>query len=358
MTTDRVLALSLRPTRLDDLVGQDNVRKLLKEQLESGRVPHFFILAGPVGSGKTTLARILARTLQSPTRREPVPDGPNYDIQEINAANRNGVDDVRDLVAKMRYRPVAPSTAKVVILDEAHQLTNPAQNALITETEDVPDHVFYIFCTSNVSKIISALKSRAFIIQPLPLDTVSTRQLLQKAAVSAKFEGDLDALVNALDTNEITSPRLILQAAERYFGGSNATDSVYFTEGSSLDTMGLCRNVSGGNWKGAAEILTKATKADVYMLRSCVLGYMKSTLLKCSGSKALTLAKAMDMIGKCPLDDTIAYPMFLASICQACEIMSVSKTSPVKDSAPNKKVKLVKKTATEMSNVTDNGSKV
>src|SRR4051794_1808865 len=114
----RVLALSMRPKSLDELVGQDKMVECISNQFATGRMPHFYLISGPIGSGKTTFARILARDLLHPA-----------EIEEINAANKTGVDDVRALVDKMRYKPVHPKKNRVVILDEAHQLSNSAQNA-------------------------------------------------------------------------------------------------------------------------------------------------------------------------------------------------------------------------------------
>ena len=163
MKRKRVLA-ELRPTTLAALVGQDALKDTLERQLESGRLPHLFVIGGPTGSGKTTLARILARRIDGFT-------------QELNAANTNGVDDMRRLVESMQYKPLPPHKSRTVILDEAHQLTVPAQNVLLTEVEDAPEHVFYIFCTSNPGKLIAPLRRRAFLVTPQPLDAANVSRL-------------------------------------------------------------------------------------------------------------------------------------------------------------------------------------
>lgn len=326
---DRVLALSMRPKSLNELVGQDALIETLNSQFLSNRIPHFFIISGFPGAGKTTLARIIAMILQSPNQFSesiknlddlPWKDYKKLDIHEINAANKNGIDDVRQIVEMMKYQPMAPSRAKIVILDEAHQLTTPAQNALLTETEDVAKHVYYIFCTSALTKILPALQRRAYIISPKPLSSDCVIELLAKAKERIGFTETICPLEEALKLHDIRSPGLVLQAAERFFSGMSAQDSVLSSaENTSLDTMAICRAAAKGDWKICSNLMKDITKSDVVMMRSCLLGYMKTIILKSVGPKAINIAKAMQIIASAPLDEIVALPAFISALCLACE---------------------------------------
>lgn len=330
IATDRVLALSMRPKLLVDCVGQDELTSTLHTQFATGRIPHFFIIHGNVGAGKTTLARILALALQkdpsNPDRLNITPEDwtsyKKYDINEINAANRNGIDDIRSIVETMKYQPMLPSRSKVVIMDEAHQLTSAAQNALITETEDVSKHVYYIFCTSALSKIIPALQRRAYMISPKPLSPDDTFILLQKAATYTNFEEDVIPLHEALTMNSVTSPGLILQAAEKFFTGIPPNEAIYNNESCKVDTMAICRAVASGSWKDAAGLLKPVNKGDVNMIKNCVMGYLKTALLGSLNNKALTIAKAIRVLSE---DSSDCLPTFLANMCVACEHIKSAK---------------------------------
>lgn len=324
-SSDRVMALSMRPKLLEDLVGQEENVNTLSAQFATGRIPHFYIIHGPVGAGKTTLARIISLVLQTPNPQdfklteEDWQNYKKYDIHEINAANKNGIDDVRSLVEIMKYQPLPPSKSKVVILDEAHQLTNPAQNALITETEDVSKHVYYIFCTSAVNKIIPALQRRAYLLTPKSLDDEAIIELINKAKEKFNFEGEIDQLIEALQLYSVRSPGLILQAAEKYFIGISAMEAVFSSESCKLDTMAICRAIVNGCWKDATNQLKNATKSDTLMIKACILGYLKSIIVKSIGTKAISVAKAIKSITETSNEDSEALPSLLAGICFACE---------------------------------------
>lgn len=327
--TDRVLSLSLRPKTIGDCVGQENMTILLENQFNSGRIPHFFIIHGPIGSGKTTLARILGLALQMDPAEgekrlhlseETWANYRRYEIREVNAANTNGIDDIRAIIEGMRYKPIAPSRARIVIMDEAHQITAPAQNTLLTETEDVANHVYYIFCTSNLTKIIPALQRRAYIINTSPLTTPDITALIERAKKAVAAEEPTEPLIKALADNGVTSPGLILQAAEKYFNGVPAEEAVLNTDVTGIDTMGICRAMCKGAWPAAAQLLKPISKTDIVPIKYAVSGYLKSVLLNSTGKRVYSIAHSITSIMDDKNNDSI--PLFLSAMCMACLEMS------------------------------------
>lgn len=143
------LANRYRPQTLDDVVEQDVIKKTLKRQIERGTFQRAILFCGPAGCGKTTNARIFAKEI----------NGGNNSYIEINAAVRNRVEDIRDLVEDAQFVPIG-STYKVYIVDECHMLTVQAWNAFLKLLEETPKHVVFILCTTDPQKIIDTVLSR------------------------------------------------------------------------------------------------------------------------------------------------------------------------------------------------------
>ncbi len=161
---------TFRPTSFDTVVRQEHVVRILKNQIESGKVGHAYLFCGPRGTGKTTLAKIFARAIncESPVNGSPCGKCPtckalsgsgSLDISEIDAASNNGVDEMRDLREKVQYPPVA-GKYKVYIIDEVHMLTQSAFNAVLKTLEEPPRHAVFILATTEPQKIPATILSR------------------------------------------------------------------------------------------------------------------------------------------------------------------------------------------------------
>ncbi len=182
-----VLARKYRPQRFQDLTGQEHVVRTLVNALKSGRVAHAFLFTGPRGCGKTTSARILARALNCEKGPTPEPcgvcgpcvdiaAGNDIDVQEIDAASNNGVDDVRSLREAAKYLP-ARDRYKIYIVDEVHMLSGAAFNALLKTLEEPPGHIKFLLATTDPQKLPATILSRVqrHNIQLVPLGKIAAR---------------------------------------------------------------------------------------------------------------------------------------------------------------------------------------
>src|SRR5579863_2431928 len=187
----RVLARKYRPTDFTGLIGQEALVRTLSNAFATGRIAHAFMLTGVRGVGKTTTARIIARALNcigpDGKRTEPtihpcgvcepcisISDSRNVDVQEMDAASRTGIDDVREIIEGVRYAPAA-ARYKVYIIDEVHMLSKQAFNGLLKTLEEPPPHVKFIFATTEVRKVPVTVLSRC---QRFDLRRIETPELV------------------------------------------------------------------------------------------------------------------------------------------------------------------------------------
>ncbi|MGI9658667.1 MAG: DNA polymerase III subunit gamma/tau [Gaiellaceae bacterium] len=163
-----------RPQSFDDVVGQDDVVRTLRNAIEQDKLRQAYLFSGPRGTGKTSLARILAKALnceQGPTASPcgvctsctGVAAGNSLDVIEMDAASQRGIDDVREIRERAVLQPV--SRYKIYILDEAHQLTKDAFNALLKLIEEPPPHLLFVFCTTELDKMLATVRSRCQTLQ-------------------------------------------------------------------------------------------------------------------------------------------------------------------------------------------------
>jgi DNA polymerase-3 subunit gamma/tau len=159
-----------RPQDFDDVVGQEGVVRTLKNAIASDQVRQAYLFAGPRGTGKTSMARILAKALNCVQGPTPTPDkvcnacvtianGTSLDVVEMDAASQRGIDDIREIRERVVLQP-AEGRYKVYILDEAHQLTDAAWNALLKVIEEPPPHLVFVFCTTDIAKVLPTVRSR------------------------------------------------------------------------------------------------------------------------------------------------------------------------------------------------------
>jgi DNA polymerase-3 subunit gamma/tau len=206
----RVLARKYRPQSFEDLLGQDALVRTLQNAFAQNRIHHAFVLTGVRGVGKTTTARIIAKGLNcigpdgtgGPTMQpcgvcdncRSIAEDRHVDVLEMDAASRTGIDDVREIIESVRYRPVS-ARYKVFIVDEVHMLSKNAFNALLKTLEEPPEHVKFIFATTEIRKVPVTVLSRCQRFDLKRIDASVLMTLFNKVTVAEKIAVEDEALL-------------------------------------------------------------------------------------------------------------------------------------------------------------------
>jgi DNA polymerase-3 subunit gamma/tau len=239
-----VLARKYRPQKFSEVIGQEHVTRTLQNAIEQGRTAHGYIFSGHRGIGKTTVARILAAALNCrsglPKEDHPVPEpcgvcescteiraGNAVDVIEIDAATNRGIDEIRELREAARYRP-ARDRFKIYILDEAHQITDAAFNALLKTLEEPPDHIVFMLATTQPEDIPQTIRSRCqhFSFRAVKFDAIVAQ--LRDLVTRENIEADDDALALLAEAGDgsMRDALSILDQAIASSSGKITADSV------------------------------------------------------------------------------------------------------------------------------------
>ena len=269
----QVLARKYRPQRFSDVVGQEHVTRTLLNALEQGRIAHGYIFSGHRGIGKTTIARILAMALNCRTEvgaaERPTPEpcgvcdscteirnGNAVDVIEIDAATNRGIDEIRELRDAVRYRP-ARDRFKIYILDEAHQITDAAFNALLKTLEEPPSHVVFMLATTQPEDIPQTIRSRC---QNFSFRAVRFEEILgqlKDLTAREKMAADEDALALVAEAGDgsMRDALSILDQAIASSGGRLNADEVRQLAGAA--PSGVLEDVMQAVAQGSSETVLR-----------------------------------------------------------------------------------------------------
>ena len=308
----QVLARKYRPNRFEDVVGQSALVRTLSNAIAAGRVAQAFILTGVRGVGKTTTARLIARALNctgedgqgGPTvtpcgvcdNCRAIAEGRHVDVQEIDAASHTGVDNIREVIDSVRYRPVQ-ARYKIYIVDEVHMLSTAAFNALLKTLEEPPEHVKFIFATTEIRKVPVTILSRCQRFDLKRLEPAALAGLLGRIAAAEGVEVEDGAM------------QMLVRAAE-----GSARDGISLLDQAIAHGAGRVREADVRDMLGLAD---QALVADLF-----------DYLMGGKAAQALSLLRDMYESGADPL-------IVLQDLLEFCHWLSMLKVAPDAPAAAN-----------------------
>lgn len=269
-----------RPKNLDEIFGQSEAVKVVRGMIENGKIPHAIMFTGPSGCGKTTIARILRKEMKC------------RDYQEINAADFGGIDAIRSLRERLNSAPMG-GKVKIKVIDEAHGLTNDAQNCLLKVLEDTPDHVYFVLCTTDPSKMLKTVLTRCTEIKMKSVATSDMKELVTSIWKKAKLKLPVSKectskIIEASDG----SPRKALVLLDQIQHLKKEKDAIEAIQKGSFKSQAIdlarCLINPGNGWAKVAEII-KNLEDDPEGVRRLVLAFMKSVVLNNPKNKRAVL---------------------------------------------------------------------
>lgn len=283
------LHIDKRPKTLDEVVGNDGIKESLRIAFtrETDK-PHTVLFVGPSGCGKTTLARIIATMIGC------APE----DVSEYNSSNTRGIDTVREIAQNAQYAPMRGSV-KVYIIDEAHKMTNDAQNAMLKLLEDTPKHVYFLICTTDPEKMLKAVRTRCMTFEVKALANPQITKLVRDTVEAEGIDDFSQKVITEIVKAADGCPRqamILLDSVidiEDEVTALKAISEATATETASIDLCRLLLETRKNKWDDA-RFLLKGLSDDPEKLRYAILGYMAAVLISDGCKNADTVSSIID----------------------------------------------------------------
>ena len=267
------LHLLYRPKNLDELAGNESIKNSLKTLMAREDRPHAYLFTGPSGSGKTTIGRIIANMLGCEFE----------DLKEYNAANTRGIDTIRDITENVHYAALV-GKVKVYLLDEFHQVTGAAANAILKVLEDCPKHVYFVLCTTEPDKVIATVRNRCTTYQTSLLTDMQMKGLLKWVLKKERVDDFPEKVLKEIIRVSEGCPRqalVVLDSVIDIVNEKEAMEAVSVVTVGEAEVIEICRAVMNKQpWKSIkGKVKDVLSKTEPEKLRYALLGYFAAVLL-------------------------------------------------------------------------------
>ena len=320
----RSLNTELRPQSLDEFIGAESVISQIKEALKQGRVENTYLFSGPPGTGKTSMARVIAKLING--------EQIDYDIEEIDTSELSA-EKMREVIARSRNNPwIGPY--KCFIINEAQKLSGPAQEVLLDSLEEPCPSTVWFLCSSEPGKLSQALIRRCTHhkmpgLSPAQIGTMVWRTIKAAGAekylvVAANGAAPAQQLVDALIVKDVNSPGFIVKAVEKLISGATVEEASQVQESALIDTFAIAKAAAFGDWDTLRALLKDAPLSAARDIRGKTAGFFRSLLLKeAADSKRAArcvwaIAQLAELANQNQFEDGLIWSATCASLYNIC----------------------------------------
>lgn len=324
----QILPLQLRPKRLSELLGQKSLVAAIRNQMKE-REPQAWMFQGPSGTGKTTIARILAVSYQCSHQQqfgEPCNacwgQWAQFTIHEINASEVNKVEDMAQVAEQGRYKPTPPSSKRVFILDESQRISSAGQNLLLKHFEEPAPSTIWMICTTEPNKILATLRRRCMTYTLNPLSMNNVEVFLKRYTQKLSIRVDMGELVDVVHEAGVNAPAMLLMILEKVQSGLTPRQAISGLSEDSASTLAICKAVADGDWNKLRSQLSRISIEEARLLRASVGGYLRGMLFKEANQKrqAVIASSIRELTSSdAPLDDPSLMLWLIGTLHGVCQ---------------------------------------